>query len=92
MHYFDVTTPILRDDAGWLRLDPDLFLAWEPAARSAVNARVTPEITETEVCKFYAGDARLWAAVLAARRADRWWQRRIRRRAYQFLPPRRIER
>jgi hypothetical protein len=135
LHYFDVTTPMLRDDAGRLQLDPDLFLAalpwpfrtpfrrlvlpgvvarysrprdvlldllgnmlkerldaWEPAARSAVNARVTPEITETEVRKFYAGDARLWATVLAARRADRWWQHRVRRRAYQFLLPGRIER
>jgi hypothetical protein len=135
LRYFDVTTPMLRDDAGRLRLDADLFLTsfpwplrapfrrfvlpgviarysrprdvlidllgnmckerldpWLPAALAAVNARVTPEITEAEVRKFYAADARLWAAVLAVRRADRWWQRRVRRRTYQFLLPRRIDR
>jgi hypothetical protein len=65
---------------------------WIPAALEAVNARVAPPITASEVQKFYANDARLWAAVLWVRRADRWWQRRVRRRPYQFLLPGRIER
>jgi hypothetical protein len=135
LSYLDVTTPMLRDDAGRLRLDADLFLSsfpwplrapfrrfvlpgvverftnprdvlldllgnmhkeqlgpWLPAALAAVNARVSPSITAAEVRKFYANDARLWAAVLWVRRTDRWWQRTVRRRPYQFLLPRRIER
>jgi hypothetical protein len=135
LSYLDVTTPMLRDDAGRLRLDADLFLSafpwllrapfrrlvlpgvverfadprevlldllgnmlkerlesWIPAALAAVNARVSPPITASEVRKFYADDARLWAAVLWVRRADRWWQRAVRRRPYPYLLPRRIER
>jgi hypothetical protein len=135
LSYLDVTTPMLRDHAGRLRLNADLFLSsfprplrapfrrfvlpgvverfanprdvlldllgnmhkeqleqWIPVALDAVNARVSPSITAAEVRKFYANDARLWAAVVRIRRADRWWQRTVRRRPYQFLLPGRIER
>jgi Family of unknown function (DUF6206) len=135
LRYFDVTTPMLRDAAGELRLDADLFLTsfpwplrapfrrfvlpgviarysrprdvlldllanmhkerlagWIPAATAAVNLRVEPPITQREIDKYYKGDARLWAAVLAVRKADRWWQRKIRRRTYPFLLPEHIER
>jgi hypothetical protein len=69
------------------RLEP-----WIPAALAAVNARVAPPIAAADVRRFYAGDARLWAAVLWVRRADRRWQRTVRRRPYPYLLPRRIER
>ncbi len=47
-----------------------------------------PPIDEREVRRYYAGDARAYAFIQAARRADRWWQRRVRRRVYPyFLPP-----
>jgi len=44
------------------------------------------------VRRYYRSDARLWELMLRLRRADRWWQRRIRRRTYPFLLPGHIER
>ena len=50
--------------------------------------RFDPPIDEREVRRYYAGDARAYAFIQAARRADRWWQRHVRRRVYPyFLPP-----
>ena len=54
--------------------------------------RFTPPITLSEVRRYYRGDARTWAQLLRLRRADRFWQRKVRRRAYPFLLPGRIER
>ncbi len=34
----------------------------------------------------------MWALLLALRRLDRFWQLKVRRRAYPFLLPGRIER
>jgi len=65
---------------------------WLPVALEAVNARVADPVSESEVRRFYTGDARLWEAMLRVRRADRWWQRRVRRRVYPFLLPGPIER
>jgi hypothetical protein len=65
---------------------------WLPHALAAVNERVDLPVSETEVRKFYAADARLWRAMLAVRRADRWWQRRVRHRPYPFLLPAHVER
>lgn len=45
-----------------------------------------------EVERYYRSDARMWAALQWLRRRDRWWQRRVRRRAYPFLLPEKIER
>ena len=49
-------------------------------------------ITPGEVRRYYARDARLWALLLWLRRADRFWQLRVRRRPYPFLLPGKIER
>jgi hypothetical protein len=130
LKYFDVTTPLLRDEAGGVVLDVGLFLAaypwalraairrfvlpgiveqytkprhilldlagnmqkerldaWLPVALEAINARVTPAITPAEAASYYSGDARLWAVLFALRRADRFWQRHVRRRTYPFLLP-----
>lgn len=69
---------------------------WVPAWVEAANRWLVPAgaapITEGEVRRFYRGDARLWAVMLAARRLDASWQRHIRRRPYPFLLPGRIER
>ncbi|MCA9647384.1 MAG: hypothetical protein KC492_42130 [Myxococcales bacterium] len=56
------------------------------------NERVTPELTMTEVRAHYAEDARTWALLQRLRRADRGWQRYVRRRAYGFLLPGDIQR
>lgn len=65
---------------------------WIPAVLDAVNRAVSPTVTEAEVRRYYRSNARLWEAMLRLRRADRWWQRTIRRRPYPFLLPGRIER
>jgi hypothetical protein len=65
---------------------------WVPAVLEVVNELVTPAVTEDEVQKFYRSDARLWEVLLRLRRADRWWQRNVRRRPYPFLLPGHIER
>jgi len=70
--------------------------AWIPAVLDAVNAVVvsagSPVVTEDEVRRYYRSDARLWEVMLRLRRADRWWQRRVRRRTYPFLLPGHIDR
>jgi len=135
LRYFDITTPLLRDEAGGLLLDVNLFLAaypwalralirrfvlpgiiaqysdprhilldlagnmrkerldaWIPVGLEAINARVDKPISEHEAARYYSGDARLWAVLLGLRRADRFWQRTVRRRTYPFLLPGRIAR
>lgn len=66
--------------------------AWIPAVLEVVNDAVAPSVTRDEVERYYRSDARLWEVMLRLRRADRWWQRNIRRREYPFLLPGRIER
>jgi hypothetical protein len=78
----DVASNLLKE-----RLDP-----WLPSVVEAVNRRVDPPVDEREIRKDYASDARQWELLLKLRRADRWWQRRVRRRPYPFLLPRPIER
>jgi hypothetical protein len=65
---------------------------WVPFAVASANERVTPPVSEDEVRRYYRSDARLWRAMLGLRRADRWWQHRVRRRAYPFLLPGAIDR
>jgi hypothetical protein len=65
---------------------------WIPALIAAANTRVDPPITESEVARYYRSDARMWAVLQRLRRADRWWQRSIRRRSYRFLLPADIKR
>lgn len=133
--YFDVTTPLFRDEAGRERLDTDLFIAslpWalrglvrrfllgeilshyydaravlldaagnlhkerlpdaiDPLLTAAASA-LQPVITAEEAGRYYRSDARMWALLQRLRRADRWWQRTVRRRRYPFLLPGNIER
>lgn len=49
-------------------------------------------LTAREVERYYAFDARMWASLQWLRRMDRWWQTRVRRRAYPFLLPEKISR
>jgi hypothetical protein len=73
-------------------LEKERLLAWAPAFLEVANASLDRPITTEEPRRYYRSDARLWRATQAIRRADRWWQRRVRRRAYDFLLPGRIER
>lgn len=63
-----------------------------PALLGQSNRHVSPPITPSEVKSYYASDARTWALLQRLRRADRLWQRRVRRRSYAFLLPGAIER
>lgn len=133
--YIDVTTPLIRDEAGNEMLDTDLFLASLPAflrpgvrrfllpeilghyydARAALldlignlkkeqldeaipafqeqaNRIVDPPISEKEISRYYRNDAVMWEVLQRLRRADRWWQRTIRRRGYPFLLPGKVDR
>ena len=135
LHYLDVTTPMLWDADGTLRLDVALLVrsapwvlrgpirrliaprivdgyrrlrgvyfdlcgnlikqgleAWLPAFLEHVNRRLDSPMTLEQVDRYYRSDARLWAALLRIRRLDRAWQRRVRRRPYPFLLPRKIDR
>jgi hypothetical protein len=56
------------------------------------NRDLAEPLSEAEVRRYYRSDARLWRALLAIRRLDRTWRRRIRRRPYPFLLPGRIDR
>ena len=63
-----------------------------PVAVDAANQRVDPAITVEEVRSYYRSDARTWEVLLRLRRADQWWQQRVRRRTYPFLLPEPTER
>jgi hypothetical protein len=65
---------------------------WIPTVLDAASGRVDPPITEDEVRRDYRSDARTWRAIQALRRADRSWQRHLRRRTYPFLLPGRLDR
>lgn len=80
--YLDLAGNLLKE-----RLD-----RWLPPFLEAINARVPEPLGEEEVRRHYRSDARLWAALLAVRRLDRAWRRRVRRRPYPFLLPGPIER
>jgi Family of unknown function (DUF6206) len=65
---------------------------WLPLFLEQVNLHLDEPLSASEVQGYYRSDARLWALLLRIRKLDRAWQRRVRRRPYPFLLPRRIER
>jgi hypothetical protein len=60
---------------------------WLPTLLGAANVHVAPAITDREVRIYFARDRRLWLLMQRLRRADRAWQRYVRRRPYPFLLP-----
>jgi hypothetical protein len=63
-----------------------------PLYLDRIGAAIDPPLSEAELRAYYRGDARMWRVLQRLRRADRWWQRAIRRRPYPFLLPGAIER
>ena len=53
---------------------------------------LNPPITEAELRSHYRSDARTYALIQSARRADRWLHRYVLRKPYPYLLPPRIER
>lgn len=80
--YFDLCGNLLKE-----RLE-----AWLPAFLEQVNRHLEQPISAAEVHRYYRSDRRLWEALLRIRRLDRAWQRRVRRRPYPFLLPKRRRR
>ncbi len=75
----DLSANLLKENLdGWL--DPVL---------DCVNARVTPAITRAEAARVHLDDRRLWPLLFRLEHANRWWQRRVRRRPFEFLLPER---
>jgi hypothetical protein len=62
---------------------------WVDPALAEVNARVAPPISRDEAARVYDGDRRLWPLLSRLERANRWWQRTVRRRPFEFLVPER---
>lgn len=65
---------------------------WIDVVLAAARDRVEPAVARDEVDRYYRADARLWEVLWRLRRADRWWQRTVRRRPYPTLLPARVER
>jgi hypothetical protein len=80
--YLDVCGNLIKE-----RLD-----AWIPAFLERLNPHLGRPLSEREVRGYYRSDAHLWSALLAIRKLDRTWRRRVRRRPYPFLLPGRIRR
>ncbi len=75
----DLTANLLKDG-----LDE-----WLTPVLETVNARVDPPITASEATRVLADDRRLWPLLFRLEHVNRWWQRRVRRRPYEFLLPER---
>jgi len=75
---------------------------WLPTALDVANASLAgaapsiaggrSPITDAEVRRYYTSDKRMWGLLQAVSQTDRAWQRRVRRRPYEFLLPGPIER
>jgi hypothetical protein len=62
---------------------------WLAPALRTINAHVSPAITEAEAERVHLEDRRLWPLLFHLEHVNRWWQRRIRRREFDFLLPER---
>lgn len=98
-----VLRPLLRPVAGHVMVeyhDPRTVLLdfasnlvkeelerWLPATLEAAAEVVRPAITHADVRRYFSRDRRFWLLMQHLRRADRAWQRRLRRRSYGFLLP-----
>ncbi len=60
---------------------------WRPAAMEEMNRWLKPPVSIADFEKVDKMDNRLWPFFLALKKMGRWWQRRVRRRRYEFLLP-----
>jgi hypothetical protein len=81
---------VLLDTAG--NLLRERLPRWIPPLLRLANPHLDRPLTTEEVRRFYRGNARLWSTLQALRRADRAWQRTVRRRTYPYLLPDRYRR
>jgi len=90
LSHYHAPRPVLLDVVA--NLHKEHLAAAIPAVLDAINRHVDPPITPDEAHRYYRRDALMWEVLQRLRRADRWWQRRVRRRRYPFLLPGSIER
>lgn len=74
---FDMTMNLYKD-----RLE-----AWIPVVLAEANPRLDEPIDPAEVKPRYDKEAALWVHMHRLKLLDRWWQRHVRRRRYEFLVP-----
>lgn len=82
--------PTALDLAG--NLHKEGLVEWVPDLIAIANERLGIDLDVAEVRRHYRTDARLWSLLQRARRVDRTWQRRVRRRAYPYLLPGHVDR
>ncbi len=70
-----------------MNLHKDHLEDWIPVVVKAANARLDDPIDESSLRAQYDKEAKLWVKLHRLKKIDRWWQRHIRRRRYQFLVP-----
>lgn len=70
-----------------MNLYKDHLEDWIPAVVAAANERLDEPIDESELKALYDKEARIWVKLHRLKKVDRWWQRRVRRRRYEFLVP-----
>lgn len=90
LSHYHSPRPVLLDVVGNLHKERATHVI--PRLLEVANTMVDPPITSEEARKYYRQDALMWEVLQRLRRADRWWQRRVRRRRYPFLLPGTIER
>jgi hypothetical protein len=61
--------------------------AWVPVVIEECNRVVDPPITVEEARTHYDGEVKTWSMMNRVLRADRFWQRHVRRRRYGFFVP-----
>lgn len=60
---------------------------WVPVVIAEANRVADPPITIEDARKYYDGEAKTWSMMNRVQRVDRWWQRHVRRRRYDFFVP-----
>lgn len=70
-----------------MNLYKDDLAAWIPAVAEAADAHLDESLDVDGLRRRYDAEAALWVRLDRLKRIDRWWQRRVRRRRYEFLVP-----
>jgi len=68
-----------------MNLYKDDLEAWIPQVLAASNPHLDDPIDAAELKALYTKEASLWVKMHRLKRIDRWWQRHVRRRRYEFL-------
>jgi len=68
-----------------MNLYKDHLEDWIPTVVAAANKRLEEPIDESTLKAQYDKEAKLWVKLHRLKKIDRWWQRNIRRRRYQYL-------